>query len=208
MSDYTPYSLKHFTALRKVLKSKQSGTLLFQTSSGNKKRLQFSQSQIIHNGEAYMQETLHSFFSENITSIAWRKENTSLLGEQAISSVSAICSCLNDVKWSPSQVQKLTFEFSKLPSVNVRMVALHQYAFRDSLIYLQFYQNSLLQHHFRPADFLKEGATITSHVRVLVLAYCLNLFVPRTTVQNVHTHEHKKEPSSLAERILQRVRGI
>lgn len=234
MSNYTPYSLKHFTALRKILKNKQSGNLTFQITSGETRLIQIEKSTIVHHSEHELQTTLNKFFSETIISFSWQKDNVVHQGKERTPVISAICQCLNHVQWHPAQLQRLSFEFSKLPSIHVRMVALHQYAFNDSLLYLQFYQHSLLRENYKPLDFLQNNPMQLQRIRVLVLAYSLNLFVPRMQA-SPQTKQATKNPSpleqdstqnqlpqsppkntgnqpsdqnSLAERILQRIRGI
>ncbi|MDQ6962715.1 MAG: hypothetical protein Q9M28_09355 [Mariprofundaceae bacterium] len=229
MSNYTPYSLKHFTALRKLLKNKQSGNLSFQISSGERRVIQIEKSTIIHHTEEELQATLNKFFSETIVSFSWQRDNIVHQGQGRTPVILAICQCLNHVQWHPAQLQRLSFEFSKLPSIHVRMVALHQYAFNDSLLYLQFYQHSLLRENYKPIDFLQNNSMQLQRIRVLVLSYSLNLFVPRMhaasqkkqsaqaegTKQGVNHNQVSQntgaQPSgqtSLAERILQRIRGI
>jgi len=203
-------SFKSLTVLRKALVQAHTGDILYETaSSKGKKCIKVTVGDLLNDKETLGE--LEALLLEPVNDCELVSKNF----EKSLGSATppeALTAVLNDIKWHPDVLEKLKATFLKLPPIQVRMVPMYKYGYHDGLTYMSLYHQSVIKkEEFTVNDFLSEEnnyTTVEQKIKVLVLGYCLGLINPSVKKAAVKTNTPKQRRSSIASRIIDKIRGM
>ncbi|MDQ7058834.1 MAG: hypothetical protein Q9N62_10615 [Ghiorsea sp.] len=201
-------SFKQLSILRKALSNAHTGEIIFETENDKAGKIVITVGDLINDEKTVLE--LKKLLSEAVSSCELITERIAK-DMNEVAPPEAFMEVMNQIQWHPDTLNALRETFTKLPPVNVRMVPLHRYGYNDGLTYLMLHHESLREEKFTPKSFLDNESKLTTleqKIKALVLGYCLGLITPEKTKPISSTQKKTSKRANIANRILNKIRGI
>ncbi|MDX8394441.1 MAG: hypothetical protein R8K21_07660 [Mariprofundales bacterium] len=173
-------SFKHLSLLRQALGNHQSGILHFRNFENVEYQLNISNGDFIDVQSP--EEAVYALLSGHVPAFSWQAGQVDQASGMPYKSLDTLSITLNKVQLEGVFVRALMQVFTKLPPVDIRLAPIHLSGFEDVHLFFELYQAIIHDRNFKPVDFLsssRNNEEIGWKLRVLLLAYCQGLMIPR-----------------------------
>lgn len=193
-------SFLHFKVLRKVVRSKSSGVILYQAQDGIKGRLFFKQGKIYNDYKN--DDNLLLFLSKPMVLTEWKSGQLQM---NTCTTEDAMLHAMNHIVWSKEHQYAIAEMFSQLPNVHANSKGIVFDNFLMNISHDLFHQMSSSTNGIVPSAYLLQhdpsNSLLAYRVKIFTFNYLLGL------IHAVNPSGSKKEMDKKHKGILDRIKA-
>ncbi|MDQ6979813.1 MAG: hypothetical protein Q9M09_06480 [Mariprofundaceae bacterium] len=187
---------------------KRTGVLVYITHLGFAGRIPFTKGQLVNSLDPIQ---LKHFFTSAMQESYWEGQPQTL--EEGQDTVAVLAGLLEPLEWNEPFCHGLSHMLCKLPIVEVKAIPVQFEDYHLEICAGLLHRQALASSLFKPQQFLdnvSNSKTLKARLKIMLLAYVSGLMNAKKEDQR-QTKKNKtsgRGKSSLANRILQRIKGI